>query len=139
VGSPPTDPDQFLRLRARLQAVAAKHGDAAFAEALSRCVVDASGGAPHCPMGELFLQRYADSGRMPDPADPRTRPRHPLTASDPPPYDRQRLMTYLQRVLEERALLHGDLQYVEALHACQGMTRDSAACPLHRFIDQDSQ
>jgi hypothetical protein len=40
------DHDAFLQLLARLHSVAAGHGDTQFADAVGKCIVDASGGSP---------------------------------------------------------------------------------------------
>jgi hypothetical protein len=137
VVSDPRDRDQFLQLIVRLQAVAEKHGDRVFAAALSECLVDASGGGPGCPMGDLILQQYADTGHMPEIGDATQKsPPLPLNATDPPPYDRQRLLDFIHHILEERAILKGDTHYVQALHGCQRTMQENESCPVHRFLSQ---
>jgi len=132
------DRDQFLQLIARLHAVAEKHGDRVFAGALSECLVDASGGGPNCPMADLLIQQYVETGHMPEVGGAPRSPQLPLNATDPAPYDRQRLLDYLHHVLEERAILRGDTQYVQALHACQHAMRENDACPVHRFLSKQA-
>jgi hypothetical protein len=130
------DRDQFLQLIARLHSVAEKHGDRVFAGALSDCLVDASGGEPKCPIADLILQEYAETGHLPKVDGAPKTPLLPLNAADPPPYDRQRLLDYIHRVLEERAAFKGDTKYVQALHGCQKAMAESEACPMHRFLSQ---
>jgi hypothetical protein len=130
------DRDQFLQLIARLRGVAEKHGDRVFADALSGCLVDSSGGEPRCPMAALFIQQYADDGYMPDIGGPPKTAPLPLNATDPPPYDRQRLLDYIRHILEERAALRGDTRFVQALHECRRTMLESESCPMHRFLNQ---
>ena len=128
------DRDEFLTLRARLHAVAQKHGDATFAAALRDCIVDASGGEPWCPMAEFFLEEYARTGHLPDMDDPRPRPLRPLIAPEAS-YDRGRLLAYVHRALEERAILRKDTRYLEGLQGCERAMRESAHCPMHRLFE----
>jgi hypothetical protein len=132
----PRDRDQLLQLIARLHALAEKHGDRVFAGALGDCVVDASGGEPKCPIAELFLEEYGETGHLPKVKDDRTRPLRPLTIAEPPVYDRERLLDYIHHALEQRAILKGDTHFVRALHVCERAMRESDACPMHRVLKQ---
>ncbi|PYM86441.1 MAG: hypothetical protein DME09_02385 [Candidatus Rokuibacteriota bacterium] len=130
------DRDQFLQLIARLHAVAERHGDRAFAGALGDCLIDASGGEPKCPMAELFLQEYAETGHPPRLEGERTRPLRPMGIDEPPPYDRQPLLEKIHHALEERAILKGDTRYVQALHVCHRAMEENDSCPMHRLLKQ---
>jgi hypothetical protein len=130
------DRDQFLQLLARLRGVAERHGDRVFAGALSDCLVDASGGHLKCPVADLILREYAETGHMPKVDEAAKTPPLPLNATDPPPYDRQRLLEYIHHALEQRAVFKGDTEYVQALHACHKAMLESEACPMHRFLSQ---
>ena len=132
----PREHEQFHRLIARLNAVAEKHGDAVFAQALTDCAVNAAGGKPECPMAALLLEDYAKAGAGPHRIEPSSGGSLPLTASDPPPYERQSLLDYIHRVLEEQALLRRDTRYLQALHGCQKAMREDESCPMHRFLRQ---
>jgi hypothetical protein len=135
----PRDHEQFHRLIARLHAVAEKHGDLVFAHALTDCAVNASGGKPECPMAVLLLEDYAKTGERPHVMAPPSGGSLPLTAGDPPPYDRQGLLQYVHRVLEEQALLRRDVRYLEALQSCQKMMKEDDSCPMHRFLRAPQQ
>lgn len=131
------DRAQFLQLIARLRGVAEKHGDRVFADALGDCLLDSSHGDQRCPVVDLLLREYAETGQPP----PRAEGEHPLQPvplnyNDPPPYDRQHFIDYLHHVLEVRAAFKGDTAYVQALHACQKAMRESDACPMGRFLKQ---
>jgi hypothetical protein len=132
----PQDHDQFLALIARLRAVAEQHGDTAFADGLAACLIDASGGEPKCPLAALFLADYADTGRLPKIDDRRARPLRPLSASDPPPYDRRHLFEHLRRALEDKAVVRQDATLVEALRGCDAARRTNEHCPLHGLLTE---
>jgi hypothetical protein len=132
------DREQFLPLIARLRAVAKKHGDGVFAGALDACLVDASGGAPSCPMAGLILEEYVQTGHLPKIDGKRTTPLRPMNVTDPPPYDRQRLLNYVHHVLEARAALKSDTHYVKALQACQKAMQESDGCPMHRILKEQT-
>lgn len=102
------DHEQFFQLIARLRAVAEKHGDRAFAGALSDCLGLASSAESRCPIARLIVQDY---GEMPHPPTANGDPSHrlgPLVATEPPPYEPERLLGYVHHALEERAVLKGD-------------------------------
>jgi hypothetical protein len=125
------DRDEFVQLRARLHAVASSHGDRPFADAIGKCIVDASGGTPACPMAKLFLEQYVATGRPPKTTAPAPLPTTAMLASSPSRYDRQKFLDYIHRAVEDRALTKHDDRYVEALRACGRAMRESPDCPLH--------
>ena len=121
----------FLQVVARLLAVAEEHGDTTFAAALAECLLDASGGESKCPMAGLILDDYAATGHLPQLGGERAAalPPHEVT-----PYDRQRLLDYLRRPVEDGAILEGDSHYRAALQLCEQAMRESESCPMHRFF-----
>lgn len=124
---------QFLDLVSRLRDVANRHGDTGFASALEACLIDASGAQPGCPIGDLLLEDYTETGAMPR-VDHARRPPLPLSSVEPPPYDPEWLLRNLHRALEQRARAHEDERYVQALQACAVARQSSDSCPMHRFI-----
>jgi hypothetical protein len=126
--------EQFLGAVSRLRDVANRHEDTGFAAALEGCVIDASGAHPKCPIGELLLEDYTETGCMPRVADHSRQPRLPLSGIEPPPYDPERLLQKLHGALEQQARAHRDERYVGALQACVVARQSSDSCPIHRFI-----
>jgi hypothetical protein len=126
--------EQFLGVVSRLRDVAQRHDDTGFAAALEGCVINASGGDPKCPLGELFLEDYGETGVMPRVPDDSRRPRLSLNHFEPPPYDPEHLLQHLHRALAQQAGVHQDQRYVEALGRCAVARQRSDSCPIHRFI-----
>jgi hypothetical protein len=112
---------------ARLRAVAERHGDTTLADALIGCLREASRGAPGCPIADLLSRQHI----VPTPRDVLL----PMGLREPS-YDRGRLLEYVHRALRDRAALHGDTQFVEALHACQKHMQGDDRCPMHRLLIQ---
>jgi hypothetical protein len=129
------DRNQFFQLMGRVREVALKHGDETFAAACGACIIDASGGDPKCPIGDLAVETYGATGCLPSPAEDSTvRPRLPLTFEPPLPYERGQLLRYAHGALEERAVVRHDDQYIKALRACRTRRNLDTACPLHAFV-----
>lgn len=126
--------EQFLGVVSRLRDVANRHEDTGFAAALEGCLTDASGAHPSCPMGELLLGDYAETGVLPRVEDHSRRRLLPLSGVEPPPYDPERLVQDLHRALEQQARAHQDERYVGALQACAAARKGSDSCPMHRFV-----
>jgi hypothetical protein len=126
--------EQFLGVVSRLRDVANRHQDTGFAAALEGCLTDASGVHPKCPIGELLLDDYAETGIVPRFKDHSRQPLLPLNGVEPPPYDPERLLQNVHGALEQQARAHQDKRYVEALQACAVARQSSDSCPIHRFI-----
>jgi hypothetical protein len=122
---------QFLQLMVRLRRVAERHGDTTFADALIGCLREASRGAPGCPIADLLGRQHI----VPPGASPPTEVLLPMGLTEPP-YDRDKLFEYVHRALRGRAALHGDTQFVEALHACLKHVQADDRCPMHRLLNQ---
>jgi hypothetical protein len=129
------DHEQSLQILVRLQDVARKHGDAAFAAALANCLVNASGAHPECPLGALVLEDYTRTGQTPRLDDRRRRPLRAMNANDPPSYDRRRLLDSIHDALRERAALRNDVRYLAALRSCEDAMRISDSCPIRRLLE----
>jgi hypothetical protein len=126
---------QFLQIMDRLGAEAKAKGDKSFAEALSHCTLNVSGGNPDCPMARLLMEDYIQTGQLPDGAAASSRP---ITAavnsgSNPAPC-REAIVDRLHELLKREAIWRKDQRFLESLAACQGAIKEEEFCPLHRLL-----
>ncbi len=131
---------KFLHLRDRLRAWAEEHGDHAFAQALTDCIVNVSSGEPHCPIAQLLEEDFVLTGHVPYATGPH-QTAAPSRAGTPSALSRQAVLGRVQTLLKRDAQRLQDDRYLQALEACAQATRDNPHCPfakLRRTEDSSS-
>ncbi|MEW6543824.1 MAG: hypothetical protein AB1411_09470 [Nitrospirota bacterium] len=129
--------DRFRHLVAQLRAALDARGDAAFADALTECLRNATVN-PQCPMGRLVLARRT-KGKPPmapprAPAEPTGRrkalPRFVARGS------REEIFEGLLSFLKTQAIVSADVPLLRALRECQRFTEEKEPnfCPVRRLL-----
>lgn len=125
---------KFIRVMDRLAEEAKAKGDKSFAEALSHCVLNVSGGNPDCPMGRLVLEEYLRSGHLPNGAGPPLPGSPGSTLTQTPPAKREVLIDRLHDLLKREAIWRKDQRFLDALTSCGQAIKEEEFCPLRRLL-----